>query len=250
MAFRRKTALAAILMLASAAAAAPSFDARHEHWRKGCPGRLTVDATGVSFAELRGRPRKKPHAWHWPYHEIQQATLGRDTLRILTYEDSALRLGADRAYSFSLAPGNSFASLREALRLHLDTRLVVTDPPEQEPAWAAPAKLLRLTTGTHGTLEFHEDAVVFRARQPGRGRQWRLADIDNVTSTDAYSLTLTTFERSRLHYGGRRDFQFQLKQPIDPARVESLWRRIRGRREAHILDHYQKRENPSSCEPF
>lgn len=250
MAFRRETAIPAILMLAAAAAAGQVLDARHEHWRKGCPGRLTVDATGVSFAELRVRPRKKPHAWHWPYHEIQQATLGRDTLRILTYEDRVLRLGADRAYSSSLASGSSFASLREALRLQLHTRLIVTDPPEQEPAWAAPAKLLRLTTGTHGTLELHQDAIVFRTAKRGRGRHWRLTDIDNVISTDPYALTLTTFERSRLHYGGRRDFQFQLKRPIDPARVDSLWRRIRARHEAHILDHYKNQENPSSCEPF
>jgi hypothetical protein len=237
-------------MLAVAAAAGEAIDARHEHWRKGCAGRLTVDATGVSFAELRVKPRKQPHAWHWPYHEIQQATLGRDTLRILTYEDRALRLGADRAYLFSVAPGNSLASLREALRLQLDTRLVVTDPPEQKPVWAAPAKLLRLTTGTHGTLEFHEDCIIFRTREPGRGRQWRLADIDNVTSTEPNALTLTSFERSRLHYGGRRDFRFQLKQPIDPARVDALWRRIRARHEVHILDEYPKQENRSSCAPF
>lgn len=245
MAFRRETAIPAILMLASAVGAGEAFDARHEHWRKGCPGILTVDATGVAFVELRTKARKKPHTWHWPYHEIQQATLGRDTLRILTYEDHALRFGADRAYTFSLRrPADSFATLQEVLRPQLDTRLVVTDPPQQEPEWAVPAKLLRLTTGTHGTLEFRGDSIVFRTAKSGHGRYWRMADIDNVISTEPYALTLTTSERSRLHYGGRRDFQFQLKQPIDPARVDTLWRRIRGRHEPHILDHYLKPENP------
>lgn len=242
MAFRSEAAIAAILILAGPAGAEHRFDAGHEHWRKGCRGTLAVDEAGVAFTEIRDKPRKKPHAWQWPHHEIQQATLGRDTLRIVTYEDNALRLGADREHTFTL-DGAELRGVRDVLRKHLDTRLVLTDPAERDVEWTVPAKLLRLTKGAQGTLEVSRDSIAFRTGERGRSREWRFDDIENITSTDAYSLTLTSFERSRLHYGGRRDFQFQLKQPIDPVRVDALWRRLKDRHGPHVLEHYTRQEN-------
>jgi hypothetical protein len=35
-----------------------------------------------------------------------------------------------------------------------------------------------------------------------------------------------TFERARTHYGNRKGFNFQLKQPLAEERYTQLWRRL------------------------
>jgi hypothetical protein len=84
-----------------------------------------------------------------------------------------------------------------------------------------------------------EEGVSFRSKPLSRTWQW--ADLENVSSAGPYELTLTTFERSRIHYGGRRDFSFQLREPITAAQVDQLWRRVV--RPTQILSEFTKKEN-------
>jgi hypothetical protein len=39
-------------------------------------------------------------------------------------------------------------------------------------------------------------------------------------------LTITTFELAPAQYGGRKDFNFELQQPITEARYDELWLQV------------------------
>src|ERR1039458_10573691 len=84
------------------------FTVRHKHLRGGCAGAMTVDENGVSFTGA------KKHAWRWKYEDIQQLRLSPESIYILTYKDSKLRLGKDREYNFTgKIPEIGRASCRE-----------------------------------------------------------------------------------------------------------------------------------------
>src|ERR1700674_1740772 len=102
MAFRTEAKTCASLMLCAAFAYAGSpYDVRHEHQRHGGPGILRIDDTAISFEE-RGKQGK--HSRTWEYDDIQELTLGPETLRIVTYEDNRWQLGRDRVYVFDRLP--------------------------------------------------------------------------------------------------------------------------------------------------
>ena len=88
----RQTAIGLIL---AGAAWAQQFPVHHQHLRKFCAGTLTVDEKGITFQG----PKK--HVWTWPYQDIQQLTLTPQSIHILGYKDSNLKLGKDEAYTFT-----------------------------------------------------------------------------------------------------------------------------------------------------
>ena len=210
---------ASCLILAGAAAWASQFPVRHEHLRKGCAGVMTVDEGGVSFA---GRGK---HAWTWKYQDIQELKLSPHRIHILTYEDSRTWLGIDREYEFT---GNiPSGDLYEVLRQRMDRRFVAEmERPVEAPTWSVAVKHLRRMVGSEGTLAVGADAIVYATRAEGEARTWRYSDIVNISSSGPFQLTITTFERARSHYGDRKGFNFELKEPITEARYNELWLQI------------------------
>jgi hypothetical protein len=75
-----------------------------------------------------------------------------------------------------------------------------------------------------------EDRIVFRSDRKGESRTWRYADIDNISTTGPFQLTVTTFERSRANYGNRKGFNFQLKEQLEETRYNELWRQLNRRK--------------------
>ncbi|MBI3698392.1 MAG: lytic transglycosylase domain-containing protein [Acidobacteria bacterium] len=94
------------------------------------------------------------------------------------------------------------------------------------PLWEIPAKHLLRFEGTEGVLSAGEDRVVYKSDRLGDSRTWFFSDIDHISRSDLYELTITTYERARSHYGDRKDFNFRLKQPISEQQYDDLWRRI------------------------
>jgi len=225
MALRTKETAFVILLAAHALAADElRFDVRHEHLRKGCPGVLRVEEKGIAF---EGKPSKKPHAWRWEFSDIQQLKIEARRLTVLTYEDSKWRFGADRVFEFTLPAGASFESAYLRLKDRLDQRLVAALADERGKAlWKIPAKRAGRVSGAHGTLVAELDRIAFEATAPGAARTWRYGDIDNISSSGPFELTLTTFERSTTDYGSLKSFHFQLKQPLTEDRYNNLWWRI------------------------
>jgi hypothetical protein len=201
---------ASCLILAAALASATQFAVWHEHLRKGCAGVMTVDENGVSFIGAR------KHSWSWKYEDIQQLRLSPESIYILTYKDSKLRLGADRGYTFTgkIPAGELYALLRERMDQRFAAAVGETSGAV---LWSLPVKHLRPIVGSEGTLEFGADAVVYLSSARDESRTWRYSDIDSIGSSGPFQLTITTFEKS---------FNFQLKQPITEARYNQLWLQI------------------------
>jgi hypothetical protein len=194
------------------------FEARHKHFNGSCTGVLAVDEQGISF---KG-PKK--HGWTWKYHEIQELKLAPNSIRVLTYQDRRMHLGADAAYEFQgTVPGELYAIWRE----RLDQRFVAELADAQvKPQWRIPAKHLTRLSGAHGILEVGPDRIVFATDRRDESRTWRFSDIDNISRSGPFQLTITTFERARFHYGDRKGFNFELKQALSEARYDELWRTI------------------------
>lgn len=183
-------------------------------------GELRVDDNGLSYRDKKG-------IRVWTYEHLQEVKLEPTKLRLVTYEDGPLwKFGADKGMEFQLVRG-SFDGVAEFLRRKLDRRLVTAfaeAPTDAE--WSVLVKRLGTPKGSEGTLYIAQDRVVYVSAIPGESRTWRLEDIENVNSSGLYELTLTTYERARMSYGSMRSFNFRLKQPVDAARVDALWRRL------------------------
>lgn len=202
---------AGCLILAGAAwASAAQFSVRHEHWRQGCEGVMNVDENGVSFAGPNG------HAWTWKFQDIQEFRLAPRSIHILTYKDSKLRLGADEGYQFTGSiPAEDLYTL---LRDRMDQRLVAqVAQVGQSEGRIIPVKHLGRIAGSEGTLAFTPDAIVYDTPAKNQARTWRYQDIDGISSSGKFQLTITTLEKN---------FNFQLKQPITEAGYNDLWLQI------------------------
>ena len=205
---------ASCLILAGAVwASAAQFAVRHEHLRGGCAGAMIVDENGVSFTGA------KKHAWSWKYEDIQELRLAPESIYILTYKDSKLRLGKDREYNFT---GKIRAEeLYPLMKDKMDQRFVAAvGQAIGLPTWSVPAKHLRPITGSEGTLAFSADAIVYSTPAKDESRTWRYSDIESIASSGPFQLTITTLEKG---------FNFQLKQPITEARYNQLWLQIEKR---------------------
>lgn len=251
MAFRSQTAigLTAILLAASPAASQPlRYQVRHNSPLKKLllqrvEGTLTVDDSGIRF-EQAGK-KKKLAVFAWKYREIQQLLLAPDAVTVWTFEDSRWKLGADRVYRFEALHRQDFRPVYDFLKSRLDGRLIAALADESLPAeWEVPAKhKLGLTGGSHGVLRFGKDWISYQTSMAGDSRTWRFEDVENINSSHPFALTITTRERSKSHYGGFRDFHFQLKEPLEEARLQRLWLMLHEGRQLNVLRNYRQ-EHP------
>ncbi len=187
-------------------------------------GTLSIDERSVSF---QGTDKGRPRQWSWTYPDIQQLELGPARVRVLTYRDSKWKLGADRGYTFEALPGQDFSASYALLKDRLDQRFIAELPdPAVTALWALPVKLRGTITGSEGTLAIGQDRIVYSTDRKGASRTWRYKDIDNISTSGPFELTLTTFEHAAEHYGNRKDFNFQLKEPLDERKYDELWRKL------------------------
>lgn len=199
---------------------AAQFPIRHEHLYKSCRGIITADDRGIRFSGPK-------HNFAWSYDDIQQLQLEPGKLRILTYADRRLHLGADREYEFAGdLPLNDLYTL---WKRRMDQRFVARISQPEVAGFFIPVKHLRTIRGSQGTLVFGPDSVVYSTLTRGDSRAWRYADIDSISSSGPFQLTITTLERARTQYGSRKGFNFELKQPITEARYNEIWLRIENK---------------------
>jgi hypothetical protein len=206
-------------MILAGVAMAAQFSVRHEHLKGGCSGVLTVDENGVTFEG----PKK--HAWSWKYQDIQQFKLAAGGISVVTYQDNKLALGADRRYQFTgkVPAGELYALLKD----RLDQRFVAAVGGEVDlPSWTFPVKHLGRITGSEGKLAFGAESVVYSTGAKGDSRTWRYSDIDNISSSGPFQLTVTTFERDKSTFGDRRGFNFELKERITEATYNEMWMQV------------------------
>jgi len=215
MALGKKTS--GLILAFAMAAGAAQFPMRHRHLRGGCEGTLDVSESGVRFTGPKG------HAWQWTLDQIRQLKLAPDRIVVVSYDNGRLP-GTGRSYEFDgAAPA---AELYALLRSRMDQRLVAeVAPPPHTTAWSLPVKHVG-RAGSLGTLEFAPDLIVYRSPARDESRTWRYADIAGISSSGPFQLTITTLERAQAQYGGRKDFNFELRQPISETQYDALWLRI------------------------
>ena len=242
--------LSGLVLLAPAGFAQQEFryDAWHGHSRPphikraGNMGTLTITDSGVAFEETYkdGKKPKHPHAWRWDYQDIQQLKLAPKSLTVLTYRDNKWKLGADRAYKFDLVSDKTFIDAFEFLKSRLDQRFVAEIPDRvSDVLWEIPVKHLLRFGGDEGVLQAGPNEIVYKSANKSDSRTWRYQDIENISSSGPFQLTLTTFERAKTHYGDLKGFNFELKQPLAEARYNDLWLRLNQSKGLKILNSYR-----------
>jgi hypothetical protein len=196
----------------------------------------------VSFQETYkdGKTPKHPDAWRWNYQDIQQLKVEPKSLTVLTYKDNKWKLGADRRYEFDLISGKTFEDAYNVLKGRLDQRFVaaIADSPDSM-LWEIPVKHLHGFGGDEGVLQVGPDEIVYKSAKSDESRTWRYEDIENISSSGPFQLTITSFERARMHYGSRKGFEFQLKQRLEEARYNDLWLRLNQSKGLKILNSYR-----------
>jgi hypothetical protein len=189
------------------------FEVRHERALKDHPGRVTLDERGVQYQQVltakqqakvsKGKKPPKLERARWEYQDIQQLWVSPEKLVIVTYKDRKWLLGIDKEFEFYFTgKGQSFTAAYDFLKKKLDQRFVaaVADP-KVEALWEIPAKLLGALEGSDGVLQVGTDRIVYKTDKKGQSRTWRLEDIENVSTSGPFQLTLTTYERAKTHYG-------------------------------------------------
>jgi hypothetical protein len=247
---KRTGALLIILALLAPAAFAQDlhYDVWHGHSRPphikkaGNMGTLIITDAGVSFEETYkdGKKPKHPHAWRWEYQDIQQLKIDLKSLTVLTYKDNKWKLGADREYEFDLVADKTFEGAYQLLKGRLDQRLVAAVPDHlSNILWEIPVKHLLRFDGDEGSLQVGADAIVYRSAHKDESRTWRYEDIENISNSGPFDLTITTFERAKTHYGNLKGFNFELKQRLEEARYNELWLRLNQSKGLKILNSYR-----------
>jgi hypothetical protein len=224
MAFRAQEAALGLILAAGLLGADTSVAVRHDHLRGYGAGTVTATETGLSFAESGDKAK---HKWKLSWNDIQQVWISPKKLRVLLYQDTWWKLGADREYELDAAPEATFEPLQDVLRTRLDGRVVVAFAQTPGDAlWRIPAKLRERFGGPEGALVVGADRIVFESAEKGKSRTWLFSDIDNISSSGPFDFTVTSFERSKGDYGDRRSFNFQLKARLAESRYNELWRRL------------------------
>jgi hypothetical protein len=224
-----------LLVIVPAGAAELTYEVRHHRALKNHEGVLTISEKGVAYEQVvpegkrKANPKKTPklERIQFDYQDIQELWVSPDRLRLVTYKDRKWLLGVDKEFEFFLPKGKSFDSAYAMLKDKLDRRFVAAVADSQSVIqWELPVKLMGTIQGSEGILQVGADRIVYKTDRARQSRTWRYQDIENVSTSDRYQLTLTTYEHARAHYGSMKGFNFQLKQPLDEKRFEMLWKRL------------------------
>jgi hypothetical protein len=248
MALRSKKAIGAFIAVLFCeliqAADRVTIPVRHPHLRKGGAGEIQIGESSISFRETG---KKQKHSREWAFDDIQQLHVGSNSLRILTYEDVARMLGKDREYEFDRLPDGAANQILEAVRARIDEKRIVAAIPQDtmKAVWQIRAKLLEGRGGSDGVVLVGEDSVVYKTEERDTSRTWHYRQIENISSSGPFDLTITTFERDGSRFAGRRDFRFQLKAPLPEERYNALWRRLNESRLTQFPINTQTKENPN-----
>ena len=243
--------MSALVIWAPAICAQTEF--RYEVWhghsrpphvkKAGNMGALFITGSGILFEERYGdgkRP-KNLHRWFWDYRDIRELKMAPRLLTVLTYEGDKWKLGADRQYQFDLVSEKTFLEVYPFLKKRLDQRFVagVAERPA-DVVWEMPVKHLLRFGGDEGVLRLGTDTLVYSSDKTDESRTWRYEDIENISSSGPFQLTVTTFERAATHYGDLKGFNFALKERLDEARYNDLWLRLNQAKGLKILDSYRE----------
>jgi hypothetical protein len=199
------------------------FSVEHDHfWRKGS-GTLTIDQDGISYTS----EKDDGHNTDWSYSDIQEVKIeSPQRISIRTYEDVWWKLNRERTLHFELVEGEIDPAVANFLRDRLPSVLVsAVFTPAADAAYRVPVKHKHaFGRGCEGQLLFSEEGIYYSASGSDHSRFWPIKDIESLGRRSGSNIRLTAWEHS--HSGSIRNFQFQLKQPMDGETYKRIWRKI------------------------
>lgn len=239
-----------MLPITTLGAADLTYEVRHHRALKDHVGVLTISDQGVGYQQLKltkkqaTDPKKKPKletvAFH--YQDIQELWVSPNKIVLVTYKDRKWLFGIDKEFEFFLPEGKTFEAAFAIFKDKLDRRFVAAMADAQvQTEWELPVKRLGMVQGSEGILMVGPDRIVYKTASPRQSRTWRFQDIENVSTSDRYQLTLTTYERAKTHYGSMKGFNFQLKQPLDEKLFEALWKKLNREKGLRFLTSIDER---------
>ncbi|MDA2926293.1 hypothetical protein MYX78_03500 [Acidobacteria bacterium AH-259-G07] len=199
------------------------FPVKHDHFWGAGLGDLTIDQEGIAY----NSEKDDDHFRRWSYADIQEVKIeSPQRIYIRTYEDVWWKLNRERVYKFQLIDGEISADVVHVLRERLPTALVsavFTGP--DDAFYMVPVKHGHtLGTGCEGQLLFSRKGVYYASSNSEHGRFWPIEDIESLGRMSSSHFRITVREHS--HSGSIRNFQFQLKRPMDEVAYELFWRKI------------------------
>lgn len=223
----KKALYAFVFMIFSAplAAQAQSFEyvVEHQHALLNCSGTLYISAEKIEYQTTH-----KEDARVWRYEDIQQIKVVSPTkLEITSYEDQKRMLGRDRVFKFKLLVGQLSPEVT-ALFINKSKYPVATSVmPEtaEAPKYEVAVKHLHTFGGCEGVLKIYPDRMTYESKdQTEKSRYWRWTDIQSISRTGPFHLSITSFE---LQFGGpTKSFNFALKERLNDAMYDYLWEKI------------------------
>ena len=199
------------------------FSVDHDHFFRKGSGTLTIDQDGISYTS----EKDDGHNTFWSYSDIQEVkTESPETIHIRTYEDVWWKLNRERTLHFELVEGEMSDAVVNFLRERLPSVLVsaVFSPPD-DAAYRVPVKHKHaFGRGCEGHLQFSDNGVYYTASNSDHSRFWPMEKIESLGRMSGSLIRITAWEHS--HSGSIRNFQFQLKQPMDGETYERLWRKV------------------------
>lgn len=195
-------------------------------------GKIEITDKGIAYEAAKEKDSR-----FWKYEDIQYFDRKSETeFIILSYEDQRLLLGRDRSYDFRITDG----ALSEDIFRKIEDRLGKPSTDRVIPKIAGveyeiPAKHLHTLGGCEGTLEFTEDAVYYVTTDKEDARAWRLGhDIQSIWSVDPYRLEVFAYDNNRREFSRTREYQFELKKPMDPSFYRGLKLKIYHLESVHL----------------
>ena len=228
--------LSLVLALPAAAQDQLVLSVRHDHGWGSCSGTLTLDDQGVRYETTRAKDARR-----WAYDDVQQFQVEENRrLKVLTYEDLKWRFGADKEFEFDWqksesTPEEVYRFLEARVRRPIAAWLNPTQIGDVR--FEFPAKHLGILSGRQGRLLFTDRWVVLKSNdgtaENGDNRTWRYNDLESISSSGQYELTLATYERQRFHYASRHVYRFQLREPLSSETYNALWRFVTAKLPEH-----------------
>ncbi|MCH6569926.1 MAG: hypothetical protein IH794_07450 [Acidobacteria bacterium] len=199
------------------------FSVKHDHFFRTGSGTLTIDQEGIAY----NAEKDNKHSARWSFADIQEVKIeSPQKIYLRTYEDVWWKLNRDRTFEFELVEGEIKPEVVDFLRERLPVRLVsaVFTPPDNA-AYRVPAKHRHaLGGGCEGQLVFTERGIYYNTSDSDHSRFWPIQDIESLGRMSGSNIRITAWEHS--HSGSVRNFQFQLKRPMDGETYKRLWRKI------------------------
>jgi hypothetical protein len=220
-----KIAAAMLCLLLAVPLLAQEFSARHEHSKGYCMGAITITPNGISYAQSGGEQiiGEKRHTFSWTFEDIEQLEISTTALHIFIAEERMFFTGGNRELRFS----GDFARAYLRLKDRMDQRLIARLADDQvEPLWTIPVLRLGRAKGSQGELLIGAERLVFKAAAKELSRTWRYTDIEGISASGPFELSIASIGQTKTSYRSSRVYSFQLKQALSKARYEELLQRL------------------------